>query len=117
MRATDENLIHHNKVNPFRPVYSTSLLGNGEVQSIFFWDSLAHRCLITDASSEEMMVVGDSRLGRVSICECKRSVRIRILLKQYLTEVRTFIVAKKLGNSSGAKGGRLMNVQKPNKVK
>ena len=50
-------------------------------------------------------VVGGSRLERGSACEDGRSVRIGHL-KECLAEVRAIILAKKRGNSCGAKGGR-----------
>ena len=58
-------------------------------------------------------MVGGSRSGKGCGCECRRPVGDRIgtlkperVKEPSLTGVRTAIVARKSGNSDGAKGGR-----------
>jgi len=92
------------QVNTIRRARLTSLLGKGEVEpgaeiSGATWrPGHGGRCV-------GVCVVGGSRLERGGACEDGRSVRIGHW-KECLTEVRAIILAKKRGNSCGAKGGR-----------
>ena len=98
----------------FRPPYSTSLLGTGEVRQRRLAQLASLRqslCLLTDAQLMGMLgVVDDSRSGKVRLCKCKRSAVVRIPQQWYTAEVRASIRAKMRSNVRGAKGGRLVNV-------
>lgn len=102
-------------VNAIRRTFLTSLLEKGEVcQGNWKREGLGMVAILAG-----MSVVGGSRLERGDTCKSRRSVKIgRAFMalgvrRTRLTEVRATIVAKKWGNSHGAKGGRKANQLKP----
>ena len=88
-------------------VTATSLLRTGEVCRARARQSPHAN---TEVREVRARVVGDSRSGKESECECRRAVRTDDS-KECLAEVRAVVRAKKRGSACGAKGGRKANVQ------